>query len=638
MTKSIWLRLVATGFLILALAVPAVAAEEIRSFVSNITLAVNGTVDVTETLQVNAEGDQIRHGIFRDIPTQLINDDKTRLRSDLKVLSVARDGIVEPYSLESLGNGYKRIRIGSADVFLPQGVHTYVIHYTMTRMGRSFADHDELYWNATGNYWEFPILSAAAIVKLPPGAIISNTVGYTGRPGATEQAVTVNRTADDTVTVRSTRAFAAGEGLTVAVAFQPGILAAPQGLTAVGYWLSDHRELVFPSIAVLIVLLYNFLAWTQVGRDPQKGPIIPLFHPPKQLSPAQAHYINRMGFQQAGWKAFTASIFDLGVKGLVQIDKVGGTTSIMAREDRDSAQDLPPEESGIYSFIRSRGKVAIDKVDGPLLNSKRGEMVTAVRTQDGETYFKNNVRYTLAGAVLAAALLGVLVWLDVLEPVYLVVAVVIAIVASVFLGLLSGGGGSIVGRLFGFVWVAIVAVNIFGSSLSLASGFSLNTGMIAAASIIIIEIVFAFLMRAPTVTGRALMDQIESFKMYLNTAEKNRLNYVAQGEPPMTIPRFESILPFAIALGVERLWSQRFESDLARNAVAGAQGGTYSPLWYTGGDWSSSSGGFSSSVSSLASGMSAAMVASQASSSSGSGFSGGGGSGGGGGGGGGGGW
>jgi uncharacterized membrane protein len=195
------------------------------------------------------------------------------------------------------------------------------------------------------------------------------------------------------------------------------------------------------------------------------------------------------------------------------------------------------------------------------------------------------------------------------------------------------------GGLFGLIWVAIVAVNLIGSAASFASGLRLDTGLVAAVSIVVIEIVFAILMRAPTVAGRKLMDQIDGFKMYLETAEKNRLNYVDKGEPPMTVPRFESILPFAIALGVERLWSQRFEADLARNAVAGVQNGVYSPLWYTGGNWSSaSSDGFSNTVSSIATGMSAAMIAAQPSSSSGSGFSGGGGSGGGGGGGGGGGW
>jgi hypothetical protein len=109
----------------------------------------------------------------------------------------------------------------------------------------------------------------------------------------------------------------------------------------------------------------------------------------------------------------------------------------------------------------------------------------------------------------------------------------------------------------------------------------------------------------------------------------------------MTVERFEGILPFAIALGVERPWSQRFEGELARNAVAGVEGGTYSPGWYhSGGRGGFDAGRISSTVASAAAGMSAAMIAAQPVQSSSSGSSGGGGgfSGGGGGGGGGGGW
>ena len=634
---------VATALFLFAftLVTPASAREEIRSFDSKVTLATNGTVDVVETITVTSEGSQIRHGIFRDIPTQLINDDKSRLRSDLRVLDVMRDGRTEPYSLENIGTGFKRIRIGDADVYLDDGVHTYVIHYTMTRMGRFFADHDELFWNATGNYWDFPIMAATATVTLPPGAQISQVIGFTGRPGSQEHAVTIQNNGTNTATFTLTRELAPGEGLTVGAGFQKGILVPASGLTAAGYWLSDHRELVFPAIAVLIVLLYNFLAWAQVGRDPQRGTIIPLFHPPEGLSPALMHYISRMGFKQSGWTAFTASIFDLGVKGLVTIDKAGGKTNINATSASADVA-LPTGEANIYSFIKSRGQVTIDKTDGPSLNAKRGQLVSEIQAESGQAYFKNNVSYTLIGVVVSAAMLGAMVWLDVLDPGMLVIAAVVAVVVGVIVGVFAGGGGAggIVGKLFGGIWLVIIGFNVFGSAFSFASGFKLDTGFVAAASIIVIEIVFAFLMRAPTVAGRKLMDQIDGFKMYLETAEKNRLNYQAKGEPPMTIPRFEGILPFAIALGVERLWSQRFEADLARNAVADAVGGHYSPIWYTGTDWSSSSSGFSNTVSSMATGMSAAMIAAQPSSSSGSGFSGGGGggSGGGGGGGGGGGW
>jgi hypothetical protein len=619
---------------------PALAREEIRAFDTSIAMAANGLVDVTETIAVNAEGSSIRHGIYRDIPIQLINPDKSRLRSELRVISVSRDGRTEPYTVESIGGGFKRIRIGDAEVYLDQGVHTYVIHYTMSRMGRLFADHDELFWNATGNYWEFPILAASATVTLPKGARISGAVGYTGRAGSQEQAVEVTSNGGNTARFKLARELAPGEGMSVAVEFQKGILVEPTGLTAAGYWLSDHRELVFPALAVFLVLLYNFIAWSSVGRDPAKGPIIPLFHPPEGLSPALVHYINRMGFKQNGWTAFTASIFDLGVRGLVSIDKAGKSTTITATDEGKEtvASTLPAGEGGIYNFIRSRDVVTLDKTDGPALNRKRGELVSEIKSASGESYFKNNLPYTIVGLVLAALMLGAMVWLDVLDVGMVVVAVVVAAVVGVILGVLTGtAAGGIVGKLFGIVWIAIIGVNVFGSAASLASGLRLDTGFVAAVSIIVIEIAFAFLMRAPTVAGRRLMDQIDGFKMYLDTAEKNRLNYIEKGEPPMTVVRFESILPFAIALGVEKLWSERFEADLARNAVADAHGGVYSPLWYTGGNWSKSSSGFSNAMSSMATGMSAAMIAAQPSSSSGSGFSGGG-SGGGGGGGGGGGW
>jgi uncharacterized membrane protein len=153
---------------------------------------------------------------------------------------------------------------------------------------------------------------------------------------------------------------------------------------------------------------------------------------------------------------------------------------------------------------------------------------------------------------------------------------------------------------------------------------------------VLITAIFAVLMRAPTVQGRKVMDEIDGFKLYLDTAEKNRLNI--SNEPPMTVERFERILPYAIALGVEKPWSEHFDAELARNAVADARDG-YSPGWYYGSSRGFSSGSISNVIAGASSGMAAAMVAAQpvqasssGSSSGGGGFSGGGGGGGGGGG------
>ena len=522
-------------------------------------------------------------------------------------------------------------------MFLNYGSHRYVITYTMTRMARRFEDHDELFWNATGNYWNFPILRAVTTVTLPQAAEISNLVGYTGRPGSTEQAVEVTRLTGNQARFEATRALAPGEGMSVAAAFQKGVLAEPGTFQQALDWLADHRDLILPLLAVGIVLLYNYFAWDAVGRDPRKGTIIPLFHAPKGFSPALVHYIDEMGWKQNGWTAFTASIFDLGVKGLVIIDNAGKTLGVSVT-DKEPAEKLAAGEKVLYSYLRSKGKLTVDKTNGPTLNTKRGEFVSAIETENRQVYFKNNSGYVVIGALVAIACLAALVITGTLDFVWLIVAVVagvaIGLVTSALNGLWNGQGFT---RFVGVVWIAILGFNAITNLGNWFTNISFDTGLLAAISIVMITVIFAILLRAPTVQGRKVMDEIEGFKMYLDTAEKNRLNFV--NEPPMTIDRFERILPYAIALGVERPWSDRFEGELARHAIPDADE-SYHPSWYSGRNWSSSSGGFSNTATSVASGMSAAMIAAQPVSSSSSGFSGGGGgsSGGGGGGGGGGGW
>jgi uncharacterized membrane protein len=141
---------------------------------------------------------------------------------------------------------------------------------------------------------------------------------------------------------------------------------------------------------------------------------------------------------------------------------------------------------------------------------------------------------------------------------------------------------------------------------------------------------FIFLIRAPTVSGRLVMDEIEGFRMYLDTAEQDRLDRMQSAE--LTPEVFEAFLPYAYALGVESNWCQRFAREMPEEVRR--QSG-YHPGWYSGrlhgtqalhhlGDNFSSS--FSSSIS-------AASTAPGSSSGSGGGGSAGGGGGGGGGGG-----
>src|SRR5690606_25447155 len=121
---------------------------------------------------------------------------------------------------------------------------------------------------------------------LPDGAVISDAVAYTGDVGSAGQAVRVTREADNIAVFRTQRVLGPGEGMTFSVSFQKGLIQFPEGLDALVQSASDLREVWLPVLCVLILLAYNFTAWSRVGRDPPKGTVIPLFYPPKDFSPA----------------------------------------------------------------------------------------------------------------------------------------------------------------------------------------------------------------------------------------------------------------------------------------------------------------------------------------------------------------
>jgi uncharacterized membrane protein len=151
------------------------------------------------------------------------------------------------------------------------------------------------------------------------------------------------------------------------------------------------------------------------------------------------------------------------------------------------------------------------------------------------------------------------------------------------------------------------------------------------AGVIVLHIVFAYLLKAPSGRGRRLMDKLEGFKVYLEVAEKDDL--ALRHPPDLTPELFERYLPYAIALGVEQKWAEQFSDVFAR--LEATDHGAYSPRWYKGKFSSNRMGNFASNVSSS---FSSAVSSAATPPGSSSGSSGGGSSGGGGGGGGGGGW
>ena len=199
----------------------------------------NSSIEVAERINVNVEHDRINHGIYRDFPTRYRGRNGTQFHVGFTFDGATLDGSPVKASIEPFGNGV-RIKLGDPDTYVDVGEHEYVIRYRATREIGRFANFDELYWNVTGNAWIFPIDDAQARIHLPSPVTFGNRAVYTGPQGATEHNAEVADEKPGEITFRTTQPLGAYEGLTVAVAFPKGIVAAPAAGSGLTEALADY--------------------------------------------------------------------------------------------------------------------------------------------------------------------------------------------------------------------------------------------------------------------------------------------------------------------------------------------------------------------------------------------------------------
>src|SRR3954454_7589024 len=141
----------------------------------------DGTLNITETIDYDFDGAQ-RHGIFREIPVRFHYDDRYDRIYPLKVESVTATPPGTPTNVKVETEGQnKTIRIGDPDRTVT-GAHTYRIAYTVRGALNGFKDHDELFWNAIGEFWSVPIERATARVTVP--AAVGQVACFAGPAGS----------------------------------------------------------------------------------------------------------------------------------------------------------------------------------------------------------------------------------------------------------------------------------------------------------------------------------------------------------------------------------------------------------------------------------------------------------------------
>jgi len=618
------------------------AEEKILSYRSDITVYSDGGMEVKETIKVTCRLENIKHGIYRDFPTEYKDLLGHSYKVKFEIVSVTRDGQAENYWFSFMPNG-KRIYIGNSDVTLKPGVYVYAITYRTERQLGFFKGYDELYWNVTGNGWEFEIVNASAYVTLPQdaGEKVIGTDAYTGAMGEKGKDFEVTKDVIGNVVFNTKRPLRPGEGFTIAVSWPPGYVKRPDAFEKLKYFLQDNIGLFLGGIGAVIVFLYYIFVWASFGRDPAKGIIIPLYEPPGRLSAAAVRYVLKMGYDD---NVFAALIISLAVKKYITIKKENNEYSITRTGDPGGS--LTADEAAAAKVIfRGRDTFKFTAVNHAVINKAKKNLQASLKIAYEKTYFITNRKYFITGLLVSAAvvILSAFVISGENTPIVIFISfwltiwtvAVVMLVRQVITSwklVFSGGTRNLANTIsLTFFAAPFIFAEIFvGGMLMKMTGAGGIALIILIASM---NCAFFFLLKAPTLAGRRVMDMIEGLKMYLSVAEKDRLNML--NTPEVTPQLFEKFLPYAFALDVDQKWCERFAETLRKAEEAG----TYHNEWYvTSSIYSLNMLNLSSLGSSLVNSISSSSVPPGSHSGSGGGSLGGGSSGGGGGGGGGGGW
>src|SRR6202022_1225938 len=225
--RAAWQAFLRTAALLVAIvavfAAPAAARQlKIQKFSAEIFVQQDSALNVTETIEANFIGSW--HGLYRTIPIEYVTPQGFNYSLFVK-FDGATDDAGQTLKVESSRVGhYLKWKIyvdGTNDA-----VRTIVLHYRVTNGLKYFEDHDELYWNVTGDEWDVPIESASAQILLPPGITGIRALVFTGARGSRAQNADVT-TADHSVNVSMLRPLSFHEGLTAVVGWNKGFVKEP---------------------------------------------------------------------------------------------------------------------------------------------------------------------------------------------------------------------------------------------------------------------------------------------------------------------------------------------------------------------------------------------------------------------------
>jgi hypothetical protein len=478
-------------------------AEEIKNFYMEMLISQDGSISVQEDIEYDFGSEQ-KHGIIREIPYEY----QTGIKNyNLRIhLSKATDFNGVPYkSKVSRDQGRMIIKIGDPDK-LVSGIKNYRIDYLVGGAITFFKDHDEIYWNVTGNEWKVPIREASAKVYFDQGVPKGTTVKcYTGVYGskAEECRFTVTPTS---IQFSALRSLGAGEGLSIVIGVPKGYFKEPSTLSKASWFISDNWFFALPFLTLFLISY----VWYSMGRDPDGNGVLAVrYEPPADITPAEA---GTLIDESADILDITSTVIDLAVRGFLKIEETESTKFIFF-SDRD------------YKLVKIRepGEGELKAHEHKVLSGLFGAGKEEVMISD----LKNN-------------------FYKVLPP----------IKKALYQELISSryfpSNPENIRKIFKWIGVGIIVVSMF---LFQSWGIKLS---IALSGLFIL--IFSRFMPRKTKKGSLAKEELLGFREFIERAEKDRIEKLAKDDPTL----FDRVLPYALIFGLGDRWADAFK-DMYRS-------------------------------------------------------------------------
>ena len=482
-------------------------SEKIKNFSVEIDINKDNSLLIKESILYDF-GENFKHGIYRDIPLGNVK---------IKVIKVI-DEFSEPYPFKVSKEGkYLRIKIGDPNKLI-KGTHTYNIFYRVNNGIGYFSDHDELYWNVTGNEWTVSIEKSSAIIHLPERLTKEKLQFecFTGTFGSREKNCNYWMEEDGDIIFESKKSFIPSEGLTIVLGWPKGLLKEPS-LFQKFLW---NFEKSYPFLIPIFVFLYLFKEWWYKGKDPKvKRVIIAQYEPPDNLRPAEVSLILR---EKVSTKDISATLVDLAVKGFIKIREIK-KPGIFQKVDYEliKLKDFNDFKKDLREYERILLRHIFDFQESIVISDLKDKfyshlLIIMKNVSSGIAKFKYFTTNPPQKITTRWLLIG---------------TTIMFFIAPIF--------------LFVHLLTFLIFISIFISGL--------------------LFLIFAPFMPKRTEKGTEAYWHILGFKEYIKTAER----YRAEFEEKENI--FEKYLPYAIIFGLIDKWAKAFEGIYNRP-----------PSWYEG--------------------------------------------------------